>query len=90
VVALGFVVAGRFRVADVVFGLVAADAGGLLVGREVLPPIIPPPVTPPSCCPTAALAQANKNKAVNKERWRGERGVSIDLSPGIELLLAII
>ena len=61
------VAAGLFFTAGVVdvdlfAGLVA---GGLLVGRDVLPPMVPPPVTPPSCCPTATLAQTNTNMSVN-------------------------
>ena len=58
------------------FGVVVdlLDAG-LLVGREVMPPIIPPPVTPPSCCPTATLAQASKRKVINRNLNRGGRGV---------------
>ena len=40
--------------------------GDLLVGREVLPPIIPPPVAPPSCCPTAKLAEASKKTVMKR------------------------
>ena len=50
-------------------------AGGLLVGRDVLPPIIPPPVTPPSCCANAALEKANRNRTENTNGNRGARGV---------------
>ena len=79
-VAPGFfvvVVAGvRFRVVGVVVDLLA---GALLVGRDVLPPIIPPPVTPPSCWATATPAQADSMTSVNTNRNRGERGV-IDMN----------
>ena len=68
---------GFFRGVDVVD--VGLFAGGLLVGRDVLPPIIPPPVTPPSCCPHATPAQENKNRAVNTNRNRRGRGVVGDM-----------
>ena len=70
------VVVGRFRVVGVGF----VDADGLVVGRDVLPPIIPPPVTPPSCCPRATPAQVNSKRTVAKQTNRGAQ-VGITFSP---------
>ena len=70
----GFFVAGAtvgfFFVVDV--GLLA---GGLLVGRDVLPPIIPPPVTPPSCWANAAPEQVSKKRTVTTNGNRRGRTV---------------
>ena len=78
------VVTGGFFFGVVDVGLVA----GLLVGRDVLPPIIPPPVTPPSCCAHATFAQVSKNRTVNTNRNRGTSGVLDDIgfSPVFEML----
>ena len=62
---------GFFAVVDVAGGrffTVPVVAGGLLDGREVLPPIMPPPVTPPSCCPTATPIDANRKRMANTNR----------------------
>ena len=75
---------GRFRAGPVdvglVAGLVVVDAGGLLDGRDVLPPIIPPPVTPPSCCATATPVHVHINRTANGRARRG-RGVDINFLP---------
>ena len=67
------VTGGRF------LGVVVVDeglfAGGLVEGRDVLPPpIVPPPVTP-SCCATATLTEASRTRTVNTDRKRRGRGV---------------
>ena len=59
---------------------VVVDAGGLLDGRDVLPPIIPPPVTPPSCCATATPVHVHINRTANGRARRG-RGVDINSLP---------
>ena len=67
---------GRLREGVVDAGLFAV---GLLVGRDVLPPIIPPPVTPPSCCAQAAVEQVSKSRSANTNGNRQGRGAVIGI-----------